>query len=111
MLVVKVVTSILAEEFFQIVGFEDLAGRAVAQGLLVEAENVGGIAINDLEFVGDENHGELVVGFQGVDELVNGLFAGDVDATGGFVKEEDVGLIDERPGDEDPLEFTAGKVA
>src|ERR1043165_66604 len=57
----------------------------------------------------DEDDGEFMRFVDGGNEFVKSLFAGGIHAGGGFVEEEQFGIVQKAEGDEDALELAAGK--
>ncbi len=61
--------------------------------------------------VSDEDHRELAVALLLEEELQDGLAGGAVEITRRFVREEDLGVVEEGAGHGDPLALSAGELA
>ncbi len=84
-----------------VIGEDAVAAEAV------DAEDVGGEAVEHVAIVGDEDEGAGEF-FEGGFEDFEG---GDVEIVGGFVEDEDVGGGEHEAGDEDAGLFAAGEFA
>src|SRR5438067_12677365 len=58
----------------------------------------------------DQQDGQAQLGMETANELEDAVLCGDVDAGGRFTQEQDLWLLCECPGDEDPLLLTSGEV-
>lgn len=98
---------------------EVLVGGVVLEELVVGAdfddlavlEYDDSVAVDDgAESVGDDDDGDVaVVGGELVDLLLDEVLALAVEGAGGFVEDEDLGLLDQGPGDGDPLLLPSGE--
>jgi hypothetical protein len=59
----------------------------------------------------DEQHRQSEIVMQATDQIQHTVLRGDVNAGGGFVQEQDLRLLRERPGDEDPLLLSARAIS
>lgn len=109
--VVAVDGGVGAEQFLDAFGGERGFGRAGAGDGFVEAEDAVGVAADDGEVVRDPDGREVAALVDGLEQVAEERFAGDVDGAGGFVEEQDFGFLQERLGEQDALEFAAGEFA
>jgi len=77
--------------------------------VLHHGDTVGGLR-DDGEIVRDEEHGEAVLLAQVAEEGEDLRLHGDVEGGGGFVGDEQAGLVDDGHGDEDALALAAGEL-
>ena len=73
-----------------------------------QVDNAGGVPLCQLRIVGDHDH-QTVPGH--LPEQIHDLHAGiTVQRTGGFVRQQNVRIVHQRPGDGHPLHLAAGKL-
>src|SRR5579884_452887 len=99
-----------AVELAETVRGERVHGRSRAEDPAVEAEDLGGVFVDDVQVVGDDEEAQ----FPGLgDPAEQGVDRGlplRVDAGGGLIEEEDLRIVEQRVGDQDALELSAGEV-
>ena len=75
----------------------------------VHDENAVGDFRDNAEIVGDEDDGSAGIAADGGEEVEDLDLDGGVECCGGFVAEDDVGVVGDRHGDHDALTHSAGE--
>src|SRR3989338_6436461 len=93
----------LAVQFLKNIAGQHLMRNTMTNSALVDAEHLGGVPVDDIEIVRDEEHREPGLVRQPVDEIVDGFFSADVNAGRRLIKKQNIRLADQRIGNKHAL--------
>ena len=96
----------------QVARVKNFLRRAVVDyPFVVKADDPLGVTIDDIQVVRNEKNRHFTPFVKIVQKIIDGFLAGDVNAFGRFVKNQDIGIADNRPSDDNALGLPAGKGA
>src|SRR6202795_2679203 len=90
---------------------QEIAGAAVEDEPPVEAGELRDLLGDDADVVADEDEGDLALAVQVVEQRVEARLRLGIDASRRLVQDQELGVRDQRAGDEDPLLLPGGQRA
>ena len=88
---------------------ENLFRRPLAGSQVIEAQDIGRIAVHDAEVMSDQDQSEAPLALSSLQQRVDRLLAADVYSGRRLIKQQHVGVIHRCPGDQHPLELPRGQ--
>src|ERR1044072_3968802 len=106
-MIVLVITVRWPIELFKNLGSKRFAWRAHTNASSIQTQDLRGITIYKAQIMGDCDHCQFVLILQTMNEFVDVLFAGFIDAGSWFIEQEDIRVANECESNQAPLKLAS----